>query len=371
MTDATEGAASTPPRTPKQEQEPAQREVTEVAPGVLRMQLPIKMPGLGHVNAYALTDDRGATVVDPGVPGPGNWKALVERLGQAELSVRDVHTVVVTHSHIDHFGTAARLARAAGAEFVTHEDFAVPWLGVQQHDCTRHDGAHDEAADDDTPAAPDRIRPNWHERTPWGGDPIRPPRSRRMIFWMMRRLARRALLPPVPSRRVAHGEVLTLAGREWFAVHTPGHTLDHLCLHDPEHGVLLSGDHVLPTITPHISGVGTGDDPLQNFVESLDLVGGIGGVRVTLPAHGHPFDDLPGRVEDIKVHHEGRLERLREFGREMGRPATVREFSHRLFRKARWGPMAESETYAHLEHLRHLGQAERSQRGSIVYYELD
>ena len=34
-----------------------------------------------------------------------------------------------------------------------------------------------------------------------------------------------------------------LAGREWQAVHTPGHTLDHLCLWDAEHGVLLSGDH--------------------------------------------------------------------------------------------------------------------------------
>jgi hypothetical protein len=37
----------------RQEAEPATDEVTEVAPGVLRMQLPIDMPGLGHVNTYA------------------------------------------------------------------------------------------------------------------------------------------------------------------------------------------------------------------------------------------------------------------------------------------------------------------------------
>ena len=40
-------------------------------------------------------------------------------------------------------------------------------------------------------------------------------------------------------------------------MHTPGHTADHLCLFDPAEGVLLSGDHVLPTITPHINGIGT------------------------------------------------------------------------------------------------------------------
>ena len=58
------------PKYRKQEQEPARPEVTEVAPGILRMQLPIHLPGLGHVNCYALEDDRGFAVVDPGMPGP-------------------------------------------------------------------------------------------------------------------------------------------------------------------------------------------------------------------------------------------------------------------------------------------------------------
>ncbi|MCX6527851.1 MAG: MBL fold metallo-hydrolase, partial [Actinobacteria bacterium] len=35
---------------------------------------------------------------------------------------------------------------------------------------------------------------------------------------------------------------MTCARREWVALHTPGHTEDHLCLFDPEGGVLLSGD---------------------------------------------------------------------------------------------------------------------------------
>ena len=56
----------------RQEQEPATADVTEVAAGVLRSQLPIDMPGLGHVNCYLLEDERGVALVDPGLPGQGD-----------------------------------------------------------------------------------------------------------------------------------------------------------------------------------------------------------------------------------------------------------------------------------------------------------
>ena len=95
MTDTQPQAEKRPPR---QEQEAASEAVTEVAPGVLRMQLPIWMPGLGHVNMYALEDDRGLAVVDPGLPGPQSWKALKRRLNSAGYRLDDIHTVVVTHS---------------------------------------------------------------------------------------------------------------------------------------------------------------------------------------------------------------------------------------------------------------------------------
>ena len=55
--------------------------------------------------------------------------------------------------------------------------------------------------------------------------------------------------------------------------------------------------------------------------------------------------------------------------RELGAPATVQAFSEKLFRERSWGPMAESETYAHLEHLRLSREAEahRNEKGRLVY----
>src|SRR3954467_3365113 len=103
----------------RQEQEEAGTDIVEGAPGIPRPPLPITMPGLGHVNCYAIPDRRGVAIVDPGLPGPGAWDDLLDRLGRAGLQVGDIHTALVTHAHPDHFGNAGRLAAEAEAELVT------------------------------------------------------------------------------------------------------------------------------------------------------------------------------------------------------------------------------------------------------------
>jgi glyoxylase-like metal-dependent hydrolase (beta-lactamase superfamily II) len=352
----------------REEQEPARSEVTELAPGVLRLELPIALPGLGHVNCYALVDRRGAAVVDPGLPGPATWRAVQDRLRRAGLSPRHVHTVIVTHSHPDHFGGAGRFARESGAQVVAHRAFSfgppvpAPEVSVEDLAADAESDREREAAEGDPPRLDDG-------RTPWGGRRPRPPWLTRLKWMAMRRLG--GAIVPTITHPVEHGDVLELAGREWFVVHTPGHTADHFCLHDPEAGILLAGDHVLPTITPHISGITSSADPLSTFFYSLDRVAEIAGVRQVLPAHGHPFQDLRKRTEAIKRHHHDRLERLRAIGRELG-PASVQDFSHHLFAPRNWGAMAESETYAHLEHLRVAGRAARRiERDGTYIYELD
>ena len=330
----------------KQEAEPASAEVTEVAPNVLRVQLPVNFPGLRHVNTYVLEDDRGVALVDPGMPGPQSFKVLKERLASADIPLRRVHTVIVTHSHPDHFGGAGMIRKETGAEVVAHTTFRT-WF-----DPSDEDGVDEE----DAPAPPPPRKP-WERTTPWGGRHPQPPLKMRVLF-RIRNLARRRFGTPTPTTRLEDADVIRLAGREWVAVHTPGHTADHLCLFDPTEGVLLSGDHVLPTITPHIGGMGQAD-PLRRFFDSLERVGELEGVTQVLPAHGHPFADVAQRTKDIRRHHEERLATLRQASIGLGRPATVEELTRHLFQPRSWGPMADSETFAHLEHLRLAGEAER------------
>jgi len=357
----------------RQEQEEAQSAVTEVAPDVLRMQLPIQMPGLGHVNCYALVDGEGAALVDPGLPGTASWRALQDRLKQAGIRLKHVHTVIVTHSHPDHFGGATRFVRESGARVIGHRNFRFGMPAAATPEVSA------EHLGEKAPAEPEpaqalktaETRPGgsfgpWTGPTPWGGTRPRPPFKQRMRWRMMRAFGSGDFVPEI-SDPVENGNVLRLAKRDWFVLHTPGHTEDHICLHDPELGVFLGGDHVLPSITPHISGISSSRDPLASFFYSLDRVAEINGIKHALPAHGHPFSDLRARTEAIKRHHYDRLEKIRAISRELG-PATVEDISKKLFQPRSWGAMAESETYAHLEHLRLAGNAESHREGEKLIY---
>jgi glyoxylase-like metal-dependent hydrolase (beta-lactamase superfamily II) len=317
---------------------------------------------------YALLDAKGAALIDPGLPGPFAWRAMQDRLASAGLRTKDVHTVLITHSHPDHFGGAARLQRETGARVIAHRRFSFEPVRASQPEVSVDDLTGPAA--NEPPEAPRALAAvPWAGRTPWGGERPRPPLRRRIQFRVMRWLGRHWL--PQITHPVEHGDELRLADREMFVMHTPGHTSDHFCLHDPATGTLLAGDHVLPTITPHISGLSASRDPLASFFCSLDRVAEIAGVEHVLPAHGHPFTGLRARTEAIKRHHYERLARVKEISRAFGRPATVRDFSRQLFQPRSWGSMAESETYAHLEHLRLLGEAERSQERGVPLYRAD
>lgn len=343
-------------RPSKSEQLQATNEITEVAPGVLRTQLPANITGLGHVNMYVLEDERGVAVVDPGMPTKESWSALNERLGQIGVPLSRVHTVVVTHSHPDHYGGAERIRAASGADVVTHRLFR-----------TFYDP--NEPGDLDPEEMALAMRSPF-QPPPWGGPAMDVPWKRRITMAVARRLPR-LMKVPRPTMRLDESERVRLAGRDWLAVHTPGHTHDHLCLFDPEEGTLLSGDHVLPTITPHISGLTGHGDPLTLFFDSLDKVGAFSQqVRVALPAHGTPFADVGSRVEAIKDHHAERLQKLRDTSATLGRPATVMEFATHLFSPRAQGAMADSEAFAHLEHLRLLGQMSVRERDGALEYVL-
>lgn len=348
-------------RPQKQEQFEPDGEVVEVASGVLRAQLPIDLPGLGHVNCYVLEDERGIAVVDPGLPSSASYQALRSLLGTAGYPISAVHTVIVTHSHPDHFGGAGRLRHESGADIVTSTRFRLMWDPAEPPDVDI----------EDLPEIEQRIerRFPW-DPMPWGGPGIPVPLRRRLLLKASSRFPR-LMRAPVPTSRLDDADTIRLGRREWVAIHTPGHTDDHLCLFDPTDGVMLSGDHVLPTITPHISGLVADPDPLATFFDSLDKVAAYGpDVSVVLPAHGLPFTNLAARVGDIKQHHDERLARLLAAAEELGRPADVPEFSTHLFSARVQGPMADSETYAHLEHLRRTGTLARRGDGGEMRYVL-
>ena len=350
----------------REEQQQAVEEITEVAPGVLRLQLPISMPGLGHVNCYLLEDARGFAIVDPGLPGDESWAALNAGLKRAGVPLARVHTVVVTHSHPDHFGGAGPVRAETGADIVSHQAFRLLFRFATEPNHSDIDP--EQLADGDASGRPlsEVTNEPGAVRTPWGKTPFVP----MSVADRAKLMGSKYWVEPKPTIRLNDADHIMLAGRRWVAVHTPGHTIDHLCLYDPEQGVFLAGDHVLPTITPHIGGIEESSDPLNDYFVSLRRVAKLSNITTVLPAHGHPFTNLATRVDEIIEHHHGRLTRLSEASAELDRPGTVNDYMKFLFRERSWGSMAESETYAHLEHLRILGEASVERHSGDLEYQV-
>jgi len=166
------------------------------------------------------------------------------------------------------------------------------------------------------------------------------------------------LVDPFTLVPVDDGATVDLGGREARVRWTPGHTDHHAVLVDERDGILFSGDHVLPRIT---SNVGlypyTRDDPLGDFLDALRRVRGLAVTRV-LPAHGEPFDDLAGRVDEILAHHDARLDAVLAAvgGRERTAYAVARDLFP-VLRSAHEERFALAETLAHLRYLERRGRA--------------
>src|SRR5207237_1492299 len=208
--------------------------------------------------------------------------ALVAALAGAGIAIEDVQRVFVTHLHPDHIGMAGTL-ELAGADIVMH--------GPELENASRM-WSRDHSMIDETYA--------WFERHGMPRDFDEGMRASWPVFG-------KAVDAVERVTSAGHGEDLDLGGRSFRLKWTPGHTDYHAVLVDGAERVLFSGDHVLPRIT---SNVGlypySRDDPLGDFLDALRAVRMLPVTRV-LPAHGDPFDDLPGRVDQILAHHEDRL----------------------------------------------------------------
>jgi glyoxylase-like metal-dependent hydrolase (beta-lactamase superfamily II) len=110
-----------------------------------------------------------------------------------------------------------------------------------------------------------------------------------------------------PDVLVEDGDRVDLPGWDLAAIWTPGHSPGHLCFWEPRHRLMLSGDHVLPRITPNIPfHPQAGSDPLGDYLRSLDRLGAFSAEEV-LPAHEHRFVGLGDRLAQLRDHHAARF----------------------------------------------------------------
>ena len=316
-------------------------ETAEVAEGVYQLKVPVPFP-LVFVSVYLVEGCDGWTIIDTGydyLKGRKVWEKGTRQVG-LDLK-RDVERIVVTHFHPDHLGLARWLQEWSGPPVYMLED------GIQ------------------------------HSREVWN-DPDHASFAEHLIGGGMDQALAESAAAQMRARLSLPGEILPLQEGEKIelgagvarVLHAPGHADYQVMLHDEGRKVLFSADHVMLEITPNIGlWPDTKGRPLARYLESLSSLRGLD-ADLVLPGHGPLFHDFDGRVDELLLHHEERLDLMhRTLGDEPRTPFAVsREvfrYSLSLYERC----FALAETLAHLEYLVSEGRAERVEGGHVAFRE--
>jgi glyoxylase-like metal-dependent hydrolase (beta-lactamase superfamily II) len=321
--------------------QPAER----VGPGLWSIQVPIPWSPLGYTLAYLIESGAGPVLIDAGWDHPDSWHALVAGLDAAGTAVADLYGVLVTHHHRDHLGLAARVHESSGA-----------WVALHPADTAVLRRFRDDEA---AASAEQRLERSLAALATAGAPPEE--------VAALRAQAGRVPWPAsfLPDREVADGELADVPGRELRALWTPGHSPGHTCFYLERERQLMSGDHLLPGITPHI-GLGDGDeaDPLADFLVSLRRLTVLD-VAEVLPAHEHRFIGHADRARDIVAHHQARLAEVEVALAPAG--ATLWEVAAQMEWNQPWSEMSPgSHRMALSEAAAHLRYLERRQRVMVL-----
>jgi glyoxylase-like metal-dependent hydrolase (beta-lactamase superfamily II) len=161
------------------------------------------------------------------------------------------------------------------------------------------------------------------------------------------------------DRDLVPGVTVETDAGTWQVVETPGHAPSHVCLHQPEQRLLISGDHLLGRVSQYFD-VGFTPDPVGEFLRSLDVTEKLD-ARLALAGHARPFTDVTGHIEANRYLVAGNLEAVRAALRagdktayEIARAVYGDQFTEEL---ASW---QMTMTTAWLTHLEALGEVAKT-----------
>jgi glyoxylase-like metal-dependent hydrolase (beta-lactamase superfamily II) len=307
--------------------------------------LPVITPfPVAPTNVYLL-EGEPLTMVDTGPLADESLQALTKGVRDLGLSLADIEQLVITHSHIDHFGLAREVVDRSGATLLSFrqnqrplEDFHTWWEERMAYakKLFIEEGIPQEAMEK---MAPVRDFQLYATSVP-------------------------EVTPLDDNDEVQMGDTI------WKAIHTPGHALGHLCFYHEDSQLLLSGDHLLRDITsnPIIEtprwGMTTRPRSLVDYMSSLRRTRELEVCKV-LPGHGEPVYDHRALVDEILAHHQQRGRAILQLLREGDK--TVYELGLALFGSELPGVhffLVMSEVIGHLDVLELEGKARHRERNS-------
>ena len=321
----------------------------QIFPSIFRIEVPIPHSPLKATNAYVIKGEKRNLLVDTGQNRPESLAVL--QAGLAELSIDMTATdIFLTHMHADHSGLLPLIKTEGTRIFASAKDAeSVNYMLTAQSPMERLFQAACRNG-----FSPEEAR-QAIQRHPGSDTGERKPLNFSLL---------------------SEGEKIEVAGYQFTCIATPGHTKGHLCLYEENKKLLLSGDHVLGDISPNITHYLGNDDPLADFLASLQLIEELT-VDTVLPGHRRIFHDCRGRIKELKEHHRGRAEEalvILADGPMSGYQVAARMTWDMVFRS--WEEVAPTQKYfatgealSHIHYLEKQGWVGRvEQEENILYY---
>jgi glyoxylase-like metal-dependent hydrolase (beta-lactamase superfamily II) len=314
----------------------------EIFPDIYRIQLPLPRNPLRAINSYVIRGTDRWLMIDTGMNRPECNEVMRASLKALAVDLKRMD-FFITHAHSDHVGLVSELKTVSSKIFLHPADAEIvcdPGLWTRLARAARAHGF---------PDAETAVEKHPGKRYLFTGRP--------------------------EFTHLREGDTLAVGRYVFRCIETPGHTPGHLCLFEPEAKLFFSGDHVLDSITPNISGWEAETDALGDFLASLEKVAAYE-IRLVLPGHRNPIRDHRRRIAELREHHRERTQEVAGLLHRDGQ--TAYQVASRMtwaISYSRWEEFpvpqqwfATGEALAHLIHLERAGKAVRSWRDGTAYF---